>query len=328
MEGLEAVRGVAALVVVVGHAGLLSHGFDRGTYLVTAPYLAVDLFFLLSGYVLSRRFQDAAPRAGNFLVSRVRRLWPPIAAGVTLGAIFFASRYMPTGIFLANLLTGLALVPLGGMVMFNGPAWSVHFELWANLLHALLLGRLSNPALLATVIACAGVLVHNSGGQGLENFGQGEWYWFGIPRVIMSYGLGMLVWRWIGQRTFVSSHVGWAALGCFVALLAWTPSWLRGPNEIWFALVINPIVLVACFAITTSRLAVWLGAFSFPVYAIHYPVLLATAVQGIDWRIGLLLAFILPAAIGCLIDIRWRSLVFGAAIALRRRRTAIALEPA
>ena len=89
LSGLDALRGVAAIMVVLLHVNHLAG--DAGWF--TAGYLAVDLFFMLSGYVLARTFDrrlESDLSAMDFLVIRLRRLWPVMAVGALLGLVSFA----------------------------------------------------------------------------------------------------------------------------------------------------------------------------------------------------------------------------------------------
>ena len=83
---LDGLRGIAAIGVVLFHCVIAFDAlgaFARG-------YLFVDLFFLLSGFVLTlnyeQRMNAGAVRPGKFLRSRLVRLWPTVAAGARVAA--------------------------------------------------------------------------------------------------------------------------------------------------------------------------------------------------------------------------------------------------
>ncbi|MEA1617685.1 hypothetical protein SOQ14_02025 [Erythrobacter sp. T5W1-R] len=101
-------------------------------------YLAVDFFFLLSGFVISAAFEDRMPSLGasKFFDIRISRLWPLIALGVFISFVWkIASGFEP---YLVTVQTGLALLFLpnwDGAFNLNNPMWSIHFEIFANIVH-------------------------------------------------------------------------------------------------------------------------------------------------------------------------------------------------
>ncbi len=85
---LDGLRGVAALAVVFGHL------FWPFNLFLAHTYLAVDLFFLMSGFVLAATYERrlaAGWGAGKFAVVRLRRLWPLYALGLVVGLGFYAA---------------------------------------------------------------------------------------------------------------------------------------------------------------------------------------------------------------------------------------------
>ncbi|MDE2413040.1 MAG: acyltransferase, partial [Sphingomonadales bacterium] len=144
LHGLDAIRGVAALVVFIFH---VDAGFQF-PILFRKGYLAVDLFFMLSGYVLARTYEGRLREgmsAAQLLALRYRRLWPPMVIGCLCGLPLLAidaGDWRTFGVVaVANFallpmpLVGLAIMPL------NPPGWSIYFELVANLFHRTLLGE-------------------------------------------------------------------------------------------------------------------------------------------------------------------------------------------
>src|SRR5262245_61697811 len=103
LYGLDALRGVAALAVLFHHYEVIfgsTHYFSRA-------YLAVDVFFMISGYVMARTYEG---RLGNslsavqFLWIRIKRLWPTMAVGTTIGAFLMVGKLAPVDFFLAYFL--------------------------------------------------------------------------------------------------------------------------------------------------------------------------------------------------------------------------------
>lgn len=137
---LDALRGVAALAVLVLHMPPL-------TGLVFHAYLAVDLFFIMSGFVIAHAYERrllAGWSPGDFIRTRVVRLWPLYLLGTAVGAAVFAGvagdavGFAVLGVLVAAAVVMMPL-PLGAEVQIfdlNRPAWSLFFEMVANVLYA------------------------------------------------------------------------------------------------------------------------------------------------------------------------------------------------
>lgn len=171
---LDGLRGVAALVVI------LFHGFETyipffGTQHINHGYLAVDFFFMLSGFVIGYAYDDRWDRMStwSFFKRRLIRLHPMVVAGTLFGACLFffgESDYFsliggtePWKFFLCIVL-GLLMIPAGtGLDIrgwgetnsLNGPNWSLTFEYIGNILYAFVLRRLPTVVLGMLCVASA-----------------------------------------------------------------------------------------------------------------------------------------------------------------------------
>lgn len=308
LNGLEALRGIAALMVVYNHAGFLAGFPDQLSRIFLRGYVAVDLFFMLSGYVLTRTYEGRMGPPQVFLRKRFIRLWPPIAAGVAIGACAAFAGGMAPGQIAAGLVTGLLLLPwFNFAILLNGPAWSIFFELVANYFHALLLQRLSVRSLLAIAAICVLLLIKAVPAHGL-NLGQHQTFWLGFARLFMSYALGIVLYRLNRDRTWLPGSWAWGAILGWTALVL-----IIGPQSRWtvlpVALIANPLAILAALSLKPSRLAVLLGALSFPLYALHYPVMELVKPFGFGWPVVLIIALAASAAGGMAVDSRWRKAV-------------------
>lgn len=160
-EILDGLRGVAAMMVIVFHC------FETyipliGTQIINHGYLAVDFFFILSGFVIGYAYNDRwnSMTTWGFFKRRLVRLHPMVVAGTLWGAALFfftAGNYFPAiiqtpvwkfglCIWLALLMipcpTGLDIRGWGETNPLNGPNWSLTFEYIGNILYALILRRL------------------------------------------------------------------------------------------------------------------------------------------------------------------------------------------
>ena len=205
-EILDGLRGVAALVVIWYHVfegfatSPLDQKFNHG-------YLAVDFFFILSGFVVGYAYDDRwKSRPGNvfgtggkgvrggmgvrdFLKRRLVRLHPMVMLGSVLGAVTFLIQgsvqwdgtHVPFGAVMLAMLLGMFLIPAypgapyevrgnNEMYPLNGPSWSLFFEYIGNILYALVLRRLSTRWL-AVVVAVSGLCLAGYAVGGLSGFG-------------------------------------------------------------------------------------------------------------------------------------------------------------
>ena len=148
---LDGLRGVAALTVVCFHlfeAYATSHLDQR----INHGYLAVDFFFILSGFVIGYAYDDRWTKmtVGEFLKRRFIRLHPMVVIGALIGAVMFyfqgcsvwdVSTVSVGALLLATLMNAL-LIPatpgaeirgVGEMYPLNGPSWSLFFEYIGNI---------------------------------------------------------------------------------------------------------------------------------------------------------------------------------------------------
>lgn len=281
LQTIDALRGVAALFVLLGHAATF---FDL--QYIPRFWLAVDLFFLISGYVLSAvyepRFREGLTVAA-FMKARFLRLYPLYLIGLALGvvsalaALVLKRGDLSAGQFVVAVLTGALMLPSptwtadDSLFPLNFPAWSLFFELTANLALALLWRRLTTPMLVLIVVgSAAGMVAYGDPGAG-ESWSS---IVGGFPRVGYSFFLGVLI-----QRHRKPGHgPGW--LPWFAVAGAGAALWLRNlPGgalaDLATVFLVFPTILwlVAERQPKLGRFAQALGAMSYPLYVIHAPLI-------------------------------------------------------
>lgn len=312
-ELLDGLRGVAALLVVFYHIfeGL---SFAAGGTLITTinhGYLAVDFFFILSGFVIGYAYDDRWKRnmtLGNFFTRRLIRLHPMIIMGTIIGAITFCIQgsvqwdgsHVATSAVMLALLAAMFFIPAypgagydvrgnGEMFSLNGPSWSLFFEYIGNILYALFIHRLSNKGL-AILVALSGIglvwfALFDIVGYGMLGVGwtlDGANFWGGMLRMLFPFSLGMLLSRHF--RPIKTRGAFWICsavlliLFCVPYIEGKSPVCLNGVYElICIALVFPALVWIAASGKTTdkqsTRICRFLGDISFPLYAIHYPLM-------------------------------------------------------
>jgi len=285
LTGLDGLRGVAAVGVMVMHAHLAALPVPHG-------YLAVDLFYLLSGYVIARSYEPALRQGmglGAYLLIRLERLYPMLLLGGLLGLAVYAagwSEFRPRDQtdFALAVIGQFLLIPLlasGTAFSFNGAQWSIVHELIANAAHAALLPRLSNRVLAAIAGLSALGLAATARHFGNLNTGfTPESFVWALSRVGFGFFLGVLLHRteavW---RPKVPRLSFWVPAALLLAALDVPDEWAMPGTA---CLVLEMIVVVGLFPMVVmlgvearaGKVAEELGALSYPLYAIHFPVMI------------------------------------------------------
>lgn len=239
LRALTGARGIAAWMVVLFHLRRSLSGLPDPVMAVLAKgYLAVDFFFLLSGFVIwlawNDRFRrDGIAAIGPFLRKRVARVWP-LHLFVLGGAVALALALLATGRHdaaefpFAALPLHLLLVQTWGSsqtLAWNDPAWSISAEFAAYLAFLLLAiavdwRRLPSWAIIAALVGLVGLLSVILALAGEVGLGR-DIPRFGVLRCLTEFAAGTTVaalWlRYRGRRpaAFVSAAVALAAFVCF-----------------------------------------------------------------------------------------------------------------
>ena len=309
---LDGLRGVAALMVIWYHV-FEGFAFASNSAIETLNhgYLAVDFFFILSGFVIGYAYDDRWGKSltmKDFFKRRLIRLHPMVIMGAVLGAITFCIQgsvqwdgtHVAISMIMLSLLCTIFFIPAmpgvgyevrgnGEMFPLNGPCWSLFFEYIGNILYALFIRRLSNKALTVFVVllgvALAAFAVFNVSTYGNIGVGwtlDGVNFLGGSLRMLFPFSLGMLM-----SRNFKPMKVKGAFWICAIALIALfsvpyleglEPLCMNGVYEAFCVIVAFPIILwIGASGTTTdkqsTKICKFLGDISYPVYVIHYPLM-------------------------------------------------------
>lgn len=312
-ELLDGLRGVAALIVVCYHV-FEGFAFSSGSpviFGINHGYLAVDFFFILSGFVIGYAYDDRWGKTltlRNFFKRRLIRLHPLVILGAVIGVISFTLQgsvqwdgtHIATSAVMWALLMAMFMLPAtpgcgyevrgnGEMFPLNGPSWSLFFEYIGNILYALVLRRLSTKALFALVcalglslvaFACLDVSTYGSIGVGwtLDTVN----FLGGSLRMLFPFSTGLLL-----SRVFKPFNVRGAFWICtFVLVVLFNvpfisgsePICMNGLFESFCILIVFPVlIMLGASGRTTdafsTRVCKTLGDLSFPLYIVHYPVM-------------------------------------------------------
>jgi peptidoglycan/LPS O-acetylase OafA/YrhL len=289
---LDGMRGIAALMIVFMHTNEISGALYR-----PFAYLGVDLFFVLSGVVLAqaygRRLQ-AGLGLGAFLRLRWARLYPLYALATLLAVVpvlmvlkgIGENVYHWTGSQAAlSLGLGLLMLPdLGRVALypFLPPAWSLFYEMTANLLWAGVAGdRLRVRWMALVMFLGAGGMILALSQHGDLNLGRdATWLDLGtaLCRVAYSFTAGLWIHRLSKQ---VKIKIPAVALLLFtLLLLTLRPSVALAPfYELGTVLILFPLLVLlgtASEPVTAfgQRCNDALGRASYGLYTLHIPVFL------------------------------------------------------
>lgn len=309
---LDGLRGVAALMVLWYHI-FEGYAFAGGTTIETFNhgYLAVDFFFILSGFVIGYAYDDRWGKSltmKDFFKRRLIRLHPMVVIGVVLGAITFCIQgsvqwdgtHVGISMIMISLLCAMLFIPAipgagyevrgnGEMFPLNGPCWSLFFEYIGNILYALFIRRLSTKAL-AVLVALLGVglawfAISDISGYGNLGVGwtlDGVNFAGGLLRMLFPFSMGMLL-----SRKFKPIKVRGAFWICTAVLFVLfavpflegtEPICNNGMYEAFCIIVVFPaLVWIGASGTTTdkksTKLCKFLGDVSYPLYVIHYPLM-------------------------------------------------------
>jgi len=287
---LDALRGIAAIGVVVFHLGRAFAPFA-----VPGGYLAVDLFFMMSGVVISHAY-EARFRAGmgmiDFMRARLIRLYPLYFLGTLLGiAVTLASllgrniqNWDLSSLFQAAslallLLPNLSARPVNEMFPLNVPCWSLFLEILVNLLFVVFWPLLTARRLIVLAVLAGGAvglaIVH----QGSIDQGSiAASFAVGLARTVFGFAVGVLIARHIRHRPRSESDLAVLAIVAVVviAISGWPEGAWRALWDAICVLVVFPLV-VYCGTLVDpgsrlQRIATFLGLTSYAIYVLHSPL--------------------------------------------------------
>ena len=278
LYGLDALRGIAALLVALHHLQSTYSNY----FLPVAAVSAVDLFLVISGYVMARTYDrklasDLAARA--FIALRYRRLAPCMAVGAFFGFLIYNDGSWHAFAALVAALTFMPFPFFGGIFTINIPTWSLFVEIVCNAVHKFLTAKVLWAAL---IVSCAIFIP--------PTLANGQTYWgsdmasLGIAtaRGLACYILGILTFRRFTDRPLGNPYLAIAGMPVLLLIGAHLPG---GIFAVAFV-VVAPLIVLG--ALNFPHPAHLVGGLSFPLYAIHLPVIQLCNALGasIPWAMG------------------------------------------
>lgn len=297
---LDGMRGVAALIVFLLHICDQYH-----IAAIPSAHLAVDFFFILSGFVVANAYEEKLYSKRmtllHFLQIRLIRLYPMVVVGTLLGAFVFLIRVLVAHSFgitqLVNAtVSALLLLPTRALFAFypgviypvNPPEWSLFFEFSVNIAYALLIRFLSNKLLFVVwVISGLWLLTIARTHSGLGDVGHADQtFLLGFIRVVFSFFCGVAIFRAFRCRILTIKGGGEIFLICLLVCVLCMPffghSWLYEfflvglffPAVVWCGAMVHEL------SPARNACLLFLGELSYPLYITHQPVIRIVANAG------------------------------------------------
>ena len=306
---LDGLRGVAALMILFYHVFNDAKSFfvwPTPVYEFFHSFLAVDFFFILSGFVMGYAYDQRLKEDmtfGSFIKRRLIRLHPMVVMGVLIGLVAFiiqgCTKWDGTEVSVQALmlvtLLGLFMIPSpnslevrGNTEIFplNGPHWSLFFEYIGSLFYGLFLHRLSTKWLRVWV-ACAIVsvagfaLMTEDGGIAYGWSSEPTNFFGGALRMLYAYPMGLLMARIFKERQ-PKPIKGHMFLLCSLALIVLLGLPFLGNKDVE---TIYQLICIFSFFPTIiwyaargtvvgfkQKVVSFIGRLSYPLYAVHFPL--------------------------------------------------------
>lgn len=310
---LDSIRGIAALSVALYHMSWTS-SVEAQSY-VRNSYLMVDLFFVLSGFVIFYAYGDRIKTASDitrFMWLRFWRLYPlhftfllvflliECAKGLVEWHFGLVANHPAFSVnnfdaFVGNLFLAQSL-HIFSHTTFNYPSWSISVEFYTYVIFALavLFSGSKRAFLITAALICAasvGVLAH---------FGftvLGDTSGFAIVRCLTGFFVGVLIYALYERLSELkkpgsfSNAMGWLASVAILGFLGFLVFKHRGNSDFAiYPLAASLVLLVALSAadgpvrILKSAPLVWLGTASYSIYMVH---------AAVEWGVAQILRFVM-----------------------------------
>jgi len=285
---LDGLRGTASILVIIFHLmeGIYPNLADLPMH---HGYLAVDFFFLLSGFVVGYAYDYRWGKMDikEFFKIRLVRLHPMVMLGVLIGTIVFIFDSYTNGFqtisllkLLGVMLISFTLLPSPDVRGWNethsldGPCWSLLQEYIANVIYALFGRKMSKLVLIGVVVLSATALVYAAMYHGSLGTGWGyDTFWIAVARMMFPFFAGLLLYRTGKMIKIPKAYTVCSLLLAIVFFMPWFNT--NGPYDAAAVILVFPIIVAAGAGSSVkgrwAKICKFSGDISYPLYITHYP---------------------------------------------------------
>ena len=301
-EILDGLRGVASLIVITFHFFELYSLGQPDKQIINHGYLAVDFFYVLSGFVIGYAYDDRWDRMSywDFYKRRLIRLHPMVIAGSIVGLCYYFYGEGPSCPFIQDvkpyyyfltIIMNFLMIPTpvemdirgwGETNSFNGPNWTLIYEYLINILyslvfrrlHTIIIGILCLLSALLTVNLALNFDVFNVMKERISNKYTmiGGWsltsceLCVGFTRLFYPFFVGYLVYR-----LNLKIKLPYSFFICSFLLIFF----------LCFIRIGGDVIMIGAGDDTKNEIIIkiskFLGEISYPIYITHYPIIYANS---------------------------------------------------
>ena len=290
---LDGIRGFAAILVLTRHTqDFWNIDFYRS-------YLAVDLFFILSGFVIAfaydEKIKNELMSVQKFALIRIVRLYPVFLLSLIITVIYSLSRlFFKHDLNQATMLNLLQMALLTVLFVpsqqvnvdllfpLNGPYWSLLFELLANFIYGIFQKFLTEKIIVIVVITMGLIIGFISHAHRNLDIG----FTWGVLSIVAGFArslFGIFVGLYLYKNRISIEklinpvqNIGWIALFGIIIILT-SPTIGRFDWIIDFLIVtlVFPFFVICASTGKSSKfnkIFLILGSASYPIYLLHVPI--------------------------------------------------------
>lgn len=300
ITSLTPLRGIAALLVVLFHYDiwLMLRGFPRlistkATSIITNGYLAVDFFFILSGFVIchvyGKKLENRTKTSvKNYLWARFSRLYPLHVFIMSLFVIQTIALYYTFPEYakskwlwsrsLPDFFIHLFFLQTSGIIdrpVWNVGSWSIAAEWWTYIFAIVIIPMLNKSKrfsyIIFSILAITGYVLIT-----IQNpkFALDEFYALGTLRCVFGFTIGIVVYQ--PYKYLVHKHTIWSKDWMFFVILG---SAILVLHFSLYDVIIIPlfVALILCASLNkglpnkllNTKPLIFIGNISYSIYLIH-----------------------------------------------------------
>ena len=289
---LDALRGIAALAVMFYH-----YTQHNGLNWLHGAWVAVDIFFILSGFVLMHSYGKKFLQGmtfRDFFISRIARLGPMYLVGLILGIVAAIMAYVsdttesPPFYAIATTSTlNLFLLPYfnsqtwpfgdesiyGTVFPLNDPSWSLFFEMFVNIVFFYCLTQFKSINLKLLALGAGAIFVATTIYLHQVNPGAtGKTFIYGFPRVTFEFFLGVIIYQFYNHYKLPPKFVIYSIFAVVALCFFSTLGAVALANSLIFAPILIAVFAKVVVHTTGENICKFLGDISYPLYVTHFPI--------------------------------------------------------